>query len=331
MTRLIKVGAAQIGAINSDTPTEVVINRMIKLLDEAKEKGLELVNFPELTFSTFFARFVITFGEELDKWFQKGDITKLAPYEKFFDKAKEYGIAVCVGYAELTDSGEHYNTSIFVDKKGHLIHKYRKIHLPGDKKPLENMPCQHLEKRYFLDGDLGLEAFRWPGTESKHGGPIVGQLICNDRRWCETWRVLGLQGTEIVLIGYNTPAASKWLDGVDTKEQDPEKLAAYHNDICLEYNTYANCCFSICSARCGLDDGKFGLVGGSTIIDPNGLILAKAKMTGDELIHATIDLDQCYGSRERVFNFAKHRRPDQYRLICDQKGVIVPPPLKNEI
>ena len=41
--------------------------------------------------------------------------------------------------------------------------------------------------------------------------------ICNDRRWPETYRVMGLQGVEMVLIGYNTPsswdAAQKRLVG----------------------------------------------------------------------------------------------------------------------
>jgi hypothetical protein len=34
---------------------------------------------------------------------------------------------------------------------------------------------------------------------------IVGQCICNDRRWPETFRVMGLKGAEMVVLGYNTP------------------------------------------------------------------------------------------------------------------------------
>jgi hypothetical protein len=32
--------------------------------------------------------------------------------------------------------------------------------------------------------------------------------VCNDRRWPETYRVMGLQGVEMVLIGYNTPSVN---------------------------------------------------------------------------------------------------------------------------
>lgn len=331
MPRTIRVAAAQVGAIGEKTPAQDVIDRLIKLLDQGHKNQIKLMNFPELAFSTFFARFLIPFGEQLDSWFVEGDITTQEPYNQFFNKAKEYGIAVSIGYAELAPNGEHYNTSIFVDQEGNIINKYRKVHLPGDTEPVPNAPHQHLEKRYFLPGNLGTKAFRWPGTGLGNGGPIMGQLICNDRRWCESWRVLGLQGTEIVLLGYNTPMASKWLDGVDIKGGDPDALAKHQNDICLMYNTYANCCFSICSARCGIDDGKYKMIGGSTIVDPNGMIIAKCKTEDDELVWADIDLDQCAGSRERVFNFAKHRRPDQYTLISEQQGVIEIAPLEDEI
>ena len=31
-------------------------------------------------------------------------------------------------------------------------------------------------------------------------------MICNDRRWPESWRMLGLQGVELVCLGYNSAA-----------------------------------------------------------------------------------------------------------------------------
>ncbi|KAH3663514.1 hypothetical protein OGAPHI_004915 [Ogataea philodendri] len=316
-----------VGRIDIDTPYEEVIERMIKLLDEAHANGVKLVNFPELTFTTFFPRYVFPFGPELDKWYQSGEVTEFDPFKPFFEKAKEYEIAVCVGYAELTEEKEHFNTSVFVDQKGNSINKYRKMHLPGDKEPLENVPWQHLEKRYFLEGNYNWTAFRWPGTGTGNGGPVVGQLICNDRRWAESWRILGLQGAEIVCIGFNTPVSNKAdSDGQMVNADANEEMASFHNDICLQYNSYNNCCYSLCSARTGVDDGKYSLIGGSTIVDPEGVILAKTKTHDDELIWTEVDLDRCYPPRGRIFNFERHRRPDQYKRIVEQKGVIYPPP-----
>ena len=58
---------------------------------------------------------------------------------------------------------------------------------------------QHLEKRYFEPGDLGFNVWRTMGG-------ILGMCICNDRRWPEAWRAYGLQGVELMLIGYNSAA-----------------------------------------------------------------------------------------------------------------------------
>ncbi|OWB55266.1 transferase activity protein [[Candida] boidinii] len=339
MVRKVIVAAAQVGRIDIDTPIDNVIDRLIVLLEEAHKHEVKLVNYPELAFTTFFARHLIENEDELNKWFVKSkDITKQEPYSRLFDKAKEHKISISIGYAELTSDDRKFNTSIFVNGDGKIISKYRKIHLPGDAEPVEGAPFQHLEKKYFQTGDIDWKAFRWSGDDVKELNdysigetgylPIVGQLICNDRRWSESWRVLGLQGTELVLIGYNTPSDIKDLDGVQVSStEESKKMAVYHNEICLEYNTYANCCYSICSARCGNDDGKYDMIGGSTIIGPSGMILAKTKTEEDELIWKEIDLDECKGTRNRIFNFEKHRQPDKYKLICEQKGIIEPKPL----
>lgn len=57
--------------------------------------------------------------------------------------------------------------------------------------------------------------------------------------------------------------------------------------------SYMNACFSISSARCGLDDGKYDLIGGSAIVNPEGHVVAQAKTKEDELIVAVIDLEDC--------------------------------------
>ena len=61
-------------------------------------------------------------------------------------------------------------------------------------------PYQHLEKKYFEVGNLGFNVWKMFKDDF-----IVGQCICNDRRWPETFRVMGLKGAEMVVLGYNTP------------------------------------------------------------------------------------------------------------------------------
>jgi predicted amidohydrolase len=68
-----------------------------------------------------------------------------------FEKAKELGVDISVGFAERAADGKGYNTSIYYSaKEGQTISKYRKAHLPGTKEPFPNPDAiNQLEKRYF--------------------------------------------------------------------------------------------------------------------------------------------------------------------------------------
>ena len=75
------------------------------------------------------------------------------------------------------------------------------MHLPGHAEFDAERAFQHLEKRYFEPGNLGFPVWRTMGG-------IFGMAVCNDRRWPETYRVMGLQGVELVVLGYNTPSVN---------------------------------------------------------------------------------------------------------------------------
>ena len=54
-----------------------------------------------------------------------------------------------------------------------------------------SLPFQQLEKHDFAFGDGGFPAFR---AGPAWYGATTGMMICEDRRWPETRRVLGLRG-----------------------------------------------------------------------------------------------------------------------------------------
>lgn len=220
MSRKVTVAAAQVGAIHKDADKTEVVIRLIKLLHEAVKQEVQLVVFPECTLTTFFPRHLFHSQEELDKYFEHGDdITQSPVVKPLFDEAESCGVDIVLGFAERTSDGNGFNTCVYASK-GKVISKYRKVHLPGTKEPFEDPEATNqLEKRYFTPGDLGFQAFRAPGlvpdaikkstakagesTVGK-GDPILGMLICNDRRWPEAWRMYSLQGVELILFGYNT-------------------------------------------------------------------------------------------------------------------------------
>jgi len=62
------------------------------------------------------------------------------------------------------------------------------------------------------------------------------------------------------------------------------------------------------------------MIGGSAIVAPTGEIAARALSEEDEVIAVDLDLELGDYLRRTVFNFAKHRRIEHYRLITERTG-----------
>src|ERR1700731_4582566 len=264
--RVINVAAAQMGPIQRSDSRQTVIPRMLALMDEAKAGGADLIVYPELALTTFFPRWYMEDQAEVDTWFER-EMPNTATMP-LFARAAEYQMAMSFGYAELTPDGHHFNTCILTDKSAKIVGKYRKVHLPGHSEYDTERAFQHLEKRYFEPGDTGFPVWRTMGG-------IFGMAICNDRRWPETYRVMGLQGVEMVLLGYNTPAHNPAAPEHDT-------LANFHNHLVMPAGAYQNGPFVGGVAKGGTEEGVPSIAG-SVIIAPSGEIIAQASGMGDEL------------------------------------------------
>ncbi len=308
MSRVLTVGAAQLGPVNrSDTRADVV-ERLIALLHTGSEAGAELVVFPELALTTFFPRWFTEDRAEIDAYFERE--MPSAETKPLFDEAQRLGVGFCLGYAELTDDGAHFNTQILVERDGSVVGRYRKVHLPGHEEHEPWRPFQHLERRYFDPGPDGFSV--WRAFDA-----IVGMAICNDRRWPETYRVLGLQGCELCLIGYNTPIHY-------APDPSQNSLAGFHNNLVMASGAYQNGMFVVGVAKGGAEEGVDSLAQ-SQIIAPSGQVVAQCVTDGDELAVARLDLDWCARYKGTLFDFERYRRPEAYARITAQKGVIEPP------
>jgi predicted amidohydrolase len=149
-------------------------------------------------------------------------------------------------------------------------------------------------------------------------GGIVGMCICNDRRWPETYRVMGLQGVELIVLGYNTPSVNS-LKAVE----GPQKRL-FHNRLTLQAGAYQNSTWVVAVAKGGAEDGH-PLIAGSMIVNPDGEVVAEAETEDDELILADCDLDATVFAKETIFDFKRHRRIEHYGRITSQTGIILPP------
>jgi len=266
--------------------------------------------FPECALTAFFPHWYFDDQADVDAFFESE--MPNAETQPLFDLARELRIGFHLGYAELAvENGvvRHFNTAILVGNDGRIIGKYRKVHLPGHREHRPGAPFQNLEKRYFEVGNLGFPVWR------AFGG-IVGMMVCNDRRWPESYRVMGLQGVEMIVLGYNTP-----IHNPPAPEHD--NLGHFHNQLVMQAGAYQNGTWVVGVAKAG-DEGGIRQIANSMIIAPSGEIVAACTTEGDELAIARCDLDLCHSYKSTTFNFAAHRRTEAYGLIVERTGAVAP-------
>ncbi len=307
MTRSLTVGAAQLGPITANESRDHVVDRLIALLHEGAATGCELVVFPELALTTFFPRWYTDDVAGHDRYFER-EIPGIET-SRLFDEARALGVGFCLGYAELTPDGHRYNTYVLVQGDGSIVGRYRKVHIPGHSEHEPWRPFQHLERRYFEESDEGFSVWRAFGGN-------VGMALCNDRRWPETYRVMALQGVELILIGYNTPLHY-------APDPDQNALQAFHNHLVMQAGAYQNGAWVVGVAKGGVEEGVESL-SQSVIVAPSGQIVAQTVTSGDVLISARCDLDLCERYTRTLFDFERYRRPETYGLITERTGPIGP-------
>jgi predicted amidohydrolase len=307
MSRHLKIAAAQLGPIHLADTRESVVKRLIALMREAHGQGARFIVFPELALTTFFPRWWMEDQSEVDHRFFEAAMPSPAT-QPLFDEGKRLGVGYYIGYGELGREGgrtRHFNTAILVGPDGNIVGKYRKIHLPGHADHKPEAAFQHLEKKYFEVGDLGFRVWRFMDT-------ITGMLICNDRRWPEAFRVLALQGAEIVALGFNTPTENLHY-------AEPPALRVHHHLIMAQSMAFQNATWLIETAKCGAEDG-FRMFGHSLIVAPTGEIAVKTTTEADEVVCFNCDIELAQNLKQTMFNFAAHRRPEYYKLIVDRVG-----------
>ena len=328
MARHMKIAAAQLGPLQLSDTREAAAKRLVALFREAIGMGAKFVVFPELALSTFFPRYWMADQAEVDRKFFEPAMPN-ATVQPLFDLAQAHGVGFYLGYGELAEEADspaadaaaplargavrtrRFNTAILVGPDGRIAGKYRKIHLPGHADHKPQAAFQHLEKKYFEVGNLGFRAFRFMDT-------VTGMLICNDRRWPEAFRVLALQGAEIVALGFNTPTENLHYP-------EPPALRVHHHLIMAQSMAFQNATWLIETAKCGFEDG-FRMFGHSLVVAPSGEIAVKSATEADEVIVFNCDIDLAANLKKTMFNFAAHRRPEHYQLIVERVGAGDPLP-----
>ncbi len=307
MARHLTVAAAQMGPVQKHHTRSDIVDRLVAMLHRAHSMGAELVVYPELALTTFFPRWFVDDITQADHWYERSMPSPVT--QPLFDEARRLGVGFCLGYALLDADGHRWNVQTLVERDGSVVATYKKTHIPGHEHNEPGRPFQHAERYYFEPSPDGFGVWR------AFGG-IVGMAICNDRRWPETYRVMGLQGVEMILCGYNTP-----IHYVPDPSQD--SLQGFHNSLVMQSGAYQNGTWVVGVAKGGVEEGVDSL-GQSMIVAPSGQIVAQALTTDDEVIVARCDLDWCQRYKGTLFDFDRYRRPEVYGRITSQRGVVLP-------
>jgi len=306
VSRTLRVAGGQLGPIQRDHTRAQVVERLLALLHQAAEQGCELIVYPELALTTFFPRWHVPDIAEFDHYYERS--MPNPDVQPLFDEAKRLGIGFALGYAELEHDGERdrrWNRMMLVDQAGDTVAVFTKVHIPGHDKYDPTRAFQHAERYYFEPCPYGFGV--WDAFDTR-----VGMMICNDRRWPESYREMALDGAELILCGYNTP-----LHYAPDPSQDT--LQGFHNHLVMQSGAYQNGTFVVGVAKGGVEEGVPSLAE-SAIIAPSGEILAVAATDGDELIWADLRLDWCRQYKQTLFDMDYYRRTEVYTRLTTKRG-----------
>lgn len=274
--RKYMVGVLQ---LDSQQDKEANLKTICQFIDEAASKGAKLITMPEN---------MHCIGESIGNGGPREETIPGYSIGILQEKAKEHGLYIHCGSISEKREGEakYYNTTVFLNLKGEILAKYRKLHtfdvtLPDG--------TEHRESDRVMPGKEIVDL----QTELGH----LGFSICYDIRFPELFRVLALRGAEVLF----TPANFTVPTGKD------------HWEPILRTRAIENGCYVIAAAQIGKKPAMDAF-GNSMVIDPWGTVIARAK-NEPCVTMAEINLDDVSKVRGQIPSL-KNRRTDIYG-ICE--------------
>jgi N-carbamoylputrescine amidase len=270
------------------------LERAITRVEEAAQRGVEVVCLPELFRSQYFCQ------REDAGLFDLAEPVPGPTTETLGRVAKARGVVIVAPLFEYRAPGVYHNSAVVIDASGGVAGLYRKMHIPDD-------PAYY-EKFYFTPGDLGFRAF-----DTSVGR--IATLICWDQWYPEGARLAALQGSTILFY----PTAIGWHPA------EKEPFGAAQRDAWRTVqrgHAIANGVYVGAVNRVGFEKpagAAAGLEfwGSSFICDPFGVVLAEASADQEEILFAEIDLGRIEDVR-RNWPFLRDRRIDAYAGITSR-------------
>jgi predicted amidohydrolase len=259
----IKIALAQfntkLGEVGANLDTH------LDLIAEAKEKGADLIIFPELSLTGYVLQdLAVTTAIQPD---QNDPV-----FNALLDASR--GIDLMVGFVHEDRRHRFYIASAYL-AEGKIVHIHNKVYLPTY--------GMFDEGRFFAWGD-SVRAF-----DTRFGR--MGMLICEDFWHASLPYLLWLDGADILLFQSASPGRGLTADPRLSSSAWVEHTNRAYAGLFTVFVAHAN--------RVGYEDG-LNFWGGSTIFDPNGDLVVRAPDFESALSIAEIDLNEFHRTRARL-------------------------------
>lgn len=290
MSRLLTIALLQMA------PTGSLKNNLEKGMEwcrAAKERGADIALFPEMWSSGY-----AIYNRPVEEWTAEA-IPADGDFVRAFGRlAAELDMAIGITLLERFEGGPR-NTLILFDRFGEQKFTYAKVHT-----------CDFDVERNLTPG----EDFYVAGLDTACGEVKVGGMICYDREFPESARILMLKGAELILVPNACPMEINRLSQL--------RARAYENMLAI----------ATCNYPAGVPDCN----GGSSVFD--GVAYPPAgdgsrdtcilQADGEEqLCIARLDLDGLRAYRESEAQGNTYRHPQKYSLLVETK---IEPPFVRE-
>jgi deaminated glutathione amidase len=272
MSDRLRVACVQFSSSQSKAEN---LERMEPLVARAAATGADVVLLPEKWNGIGSGDFMRDVAEQLE-----GGET----VEAMRGWSRRHGITLVGGsIAERREGREKLsNTCVVFDGEGEVVAVYRKIHM--------------------FDVEVGGHVYRESEAEEPGEGPVtcevegwqVGLTVCYDLRFPELYRILAVEGAELVTV----PAAFTLYTGKD------------HWELLLRARAVENQCYVAAANQWGTQAEGKSSYGRSSIVDPWGVVLAQAA-DEDAVISAELDRMRLRRIRESLPSLA-NRQPSAY-------------------
>lgn len=279
---ILKIALLQIAPCNT---LEENLEKGIKACRRAKEMGADIALFPEMWSCGY-----RIYNRPSEEWKSEAVSSDSSFVKRYGELSGELEMAVGVTLLEKYD-GDPRNTMILFDRFGERKLTYAKVHT-----------CDFGEEQHLTPG----EEFSVVDLDTACGIVKTGAMICYDREFPESARILMLQGAELILVPNACPMEINRLSQL--------RARAFENMTAVATCNYPET-VPDCNGRSTVFDGVAYL---PDLEGSRDMCILEAG--GEEAVYlAELDLDQLREYRRTEVHGNAYRHPGKYGMLTERR------------